>query len=159
MTTIAFKAGILAGDSLTVCIGSERYGYAKKIGVARDEHGRHYGFGSAGDTGLCQRFREWASGGMKGPPPGMIEGEAKAHGIIIYEDNTFDTYDVSTPRYRLRMPKGDDGEHFCAIGSGSSYALGALAMGANAATALRIARDFDIFTGGEIDIEILLPER
>lgn len=42
-------------------------------------------------------------------------------------------------------------EPFAALGSGSEYALGALAMGADAETAVKVAAQFDRHTGGGVD--------
>lgn len=42
-------------------------------------------------------------------------------------------------------------ESFAALGSGSEFALGALAMGANAKTAVQVAAKFDPYTGGGVD--------
>jgi len=42
-------------------------------------------------------------------------------------------------------------EPFAALGSGSEYALGALAMGADARTAVAVAAQFDPHTGGGVD--------
>lgn len=38
-----------------------------------------------------------------------------------------------------------------AVGSGSPYALGALSAGANPKKAVEIARDWDLYTGGEVE--------
>lgn len=42
-------------------------------------------------------------------------------------------------------------EPFAALGSGSEYALGALAMGADARAAVEVAAQFDPHTGGGVD--------
>ena len=46
-------------------------------------------------------------------------------------------------------------ERFTSIGSGSQFALGALSAGAGVLDSVEIAREYDIYTGGEIDYFLL----
>lgn len=47
---------------------------------------------------------------------------------------------------------------FIALGSGAGYALGAMAMGADARQAVEVAARFDCYTSVEIDVQLLQPK-
>ena len=60
MSTIAFKDGVLAGDTLTHC-GGIRYRTASKVGVGSDAKGAFLA-AAVGEAALCDRFLAWATG-------------------------------------------------------------------------------------------------
>lgn len=136
MTTIAFKAGVIAADTLATW-GNSRDGEFTKIA-------RRGPFlaGVSGAVAPCQRFLDWFVSGMEGDPPPMPEGDALAHGIIITPADECLTWG---PRgwERTRVET-------YALGSGADYATGAMAMGATAEEAVRVAMRFDTKTGGEV---------
>lgn len=130
MTTIAYKDGILAGDTLSTCNGL-RDDYGTKIWRV----GRVL-VGAAGSRGECLRFREWVAGGLVGSPPltetnGIVVSPAS---VVCWSEKG--CWPVSAPFY--------------AIGTGYELALGAMAHGASADEAVRIAAQFDTRTGGEV---------
>lgn len=48
-------------------------------------------------------------------------------------------------------------DNTCALGTGAGYAVGAMATGANAEKAVKIASLFDCFTGDQVDTVTVLP--
>lgn len=139
MTTVAYRDGVLAADSLCSSEGMV-VGSAAKAAA--------YGpllVGVAGTLGIAQRFMDWLQTGATGQPPAMdgpYDGSATA--MVILPDGliaTFDRYGVD----RMKAP-------FHAIGSGWRLALGAMAAGATAEEAVRIAATMDCYTGGAIRV-------
>lgn len=134
MTTIVYRDGVLASDSLSSSGSCADPAPFPKIRRLRD--GRL--FGICGSLSLFGPFLEWLEKG--GPRP-----EAKDSSILVisadgksavnYEDGGFFPQSVSP---------------WIAIGSGYAVAQGALHMGASAKRAVQIAALVDNSTGGEV---------
>lgn len=139
MTTIAYRDGVLAADSLITENGS-RWGAATKI----VREGRILA-GASGSTALCQRFLAWVSGGRSGECPAMKDGDEKATGVVFPGGRIVVEYDTNARPIRLSAP-------FYASGSGREFAVGAMATGADAESAVRIAAKYDLFTNGRIHV-------
>lgn len=132
MTTIAYRDGVLASDSLVTLGNTKVHGSYQKIRRIGDHL-----LGTAGSVAACQQFIDWVkSGNDEDPPP---KGEYSA--LII------------DPRGRVReMENGSvlpvpRGAKFFAIGSGAPYALAAMYAGATATEAVKIAAKIDTSTG------------
>lgn len=132
MTTIAYRDGVLASDSLVTLGSTKVHGSYQKIRRV----GGHL-IGTAGSVAACQSFIDWVRcGDDESPPP---KGEYNA--LII------------DPRGRVReMENGSvlpvpRGAKFFAIGSGAPYALAAMYAGASATEAVKIAAKIDTSTG------------
>lgn len=135
MTTVAWDGETLAADSQSTT-GTVR-GTAHKIAK------NNAGFVIAG-CGSYAVISAWIAWVLSGLPP-----EAQPSGV---EDSTVLIVD---PKGRARLfadaavaqplPRKQ-----WAIGSGSDLALGAMAMGADARTAVKVAAKFDVYTGGKI---------
>lgn len=138
MTTIAYRDGVLAADTLC-CFGNSRDGFATKA-VKRGP----YLAAASGAVAAMGRFLDWVRGGLQGEPPPMPDGDHTTFGIIVCPDGSCLTFGPSG----WERTKADT----YAIGSGADYAQGALAMGASAEEAVRIAMQFDVKTGGEITV-------
>lgn len=138
MTTIAYRDGEIAGDTLA-CWGTNRDGYITKIAKRGPVLA-----GVSGALFAAQAFLDWFARGMVGDPPKMPDGDATTFGLIITPD---DHVLVWGPRgwERTRNPT-------VSMGSGGEFASGAMAMGATAAEAVRVAMQFDTKTGGEITV-------
>lgn len=115
MTTIAYKAGVLAADRMRSIRGTPVP--CTKIFKALD--GSLYG--CSGDSPQCEAFKAWHLAGMRGPCPPLdkmcilhVDFEGK---IFYAEDNLL----------WLAIPK-----LYWAIGSGGDYAMGAMAAGMGA---------------------------
>jgi len=139
MTTIAYRDGVLAADTQITC-GGTIGGYAQKAfrkGAVL--------YATAGSSGPGEAFRNWLEGGMKGDAPDMAEDkDSDGHGYI------FPGGDRVVWRYNKVW--ASHSAPFFAYGSGADIALGAMAMGATAEEAVRVAAKFDTGTGGEVTV-------
>lgn len=139
MTIVAYRNGILAADS-AIYAGSVYAGIMLKL--ARSPYGTIAG--AAGRTGICVRFRKWIEGGLSGDfDPKSDESD---FGAILAEPDA--------PVMRMQndgvMVQIDGPFH--AEGTGEGLALGAMAAGASAEEAVRIAIEYDAYCGGPISI-------
>lgn len=134
MTTIAFRDGILAADTL-VTIGTVRGGKSIKIGRTADG----FRWGVTGSMQAIQSYRKWAEA-RQGDPPKF---EHTTFILVDPDGNVTDWY----------------GEGWCEVdalfsawGSGDELATGAMAAGASAEQAIEIAIRFNTESGGEITV-------
>lgn len=142
MTTFAYRDGTLAADA-KCSIGNRCAGYAVKAlkmkGVLA---------AAMGDGGRCQVFLDWVRTGCRDLPKIHRDDENDEHqadGFIYTPDGREVSFWGSTPPQWMRAP-------FFAHGSGAEIALGAMAMGATAEQAIRVAAAFDNCTGGPITV-------
>lgn len=145
MTTIAYRDGVLASDTL-ITSGTDVSGYYQK--------GRRIGlllYASTGSCGLGDTFEAWLRGGCRGDQPSLKNGDSTAHCIVVMPDGLVVWFhqDGMTP---MRTP-------YHAVGSGSAYAIGAMAAGATAAEAVRIAMLHDTGTGGDVTTLSITKEK
>ena len=137
MTTVAYKSGVLAFDS-QVTDRNRVVGHMVK--------GRKIGgllIGGAGNLALVTRFIDWIVTGASGYPPPMAgPNDAAGEGLIVMPCSLLITVAPSGLDH-MRSP-------FHAIGSGADIAIGAMAQGATAEQAVRIAAALDVYTGGTI---------
>lgn len=132
MTTIAYREGVLAADSLVTLGSTKVHGSYQKIR-------RIGGFliGTAGSVAACQSFIDWVKAGDdEDPPP---KGEYNA--LIV--DPRGKVREIENGSV-LPVPRG---AKFFAIGSGAPYALAAMYAGASAIDAVKIAAKIDTSTG------------
>lgn len=139
MTTIAYRDGVIAADTLATW-GSSRDGAFTKVAKRGP-----YLAGVSGGVAACQRFLDWFSMGLRGDPPQMPDGDRTSHGIIILPDDRMLTWGP-TGWERTRII-----DHY-AMGSGGEFAQGALAMGATAERAVQVAIQYDTKSGGDITV-------
>lgn len=137
MTTLAYKEGVLAADRLATS-GAVRTGKMTKIACAGN-----YLFAGAGKVSEIIAFRKWVERGMPAThkfefkssfvwlinAKGRLALYSSSFEPIYYEDNAFD-----------------------ASGTGREFAMGAMAAGADARSAVEIAQQFDIYSGGGVDV-------
>lgn len=134
MTTIAYRDGCLAADSLTTS-GGLRDGLNLKI--------RKIGpllVAGAGASAICERFFDWVRKGMIGDSPWT--GSDGGNSFIVAPNGSILVFGQSGP-WKVEQP-------FYALGTGEHLALGAMAHGASAAEAVECAIRFDIYSGGPI---------
>jgi hypothetical protein len=136
MTTIAYKQGTLAADTLMIK-GNTIFGHVEKI-VRRESDGALCG--GAGNLGWVQAFHRWFLEGEEGDPPPLGEYD---NGIIVRKDN---------PEVEIFEDAGAwcFTPNYTAIGSGKEFALAAMGLGTDAETAIKTAMQFDPGTGGEV---------
>lgn len=139
MTTITFRDGILAADTL-IAYNTIVNGERPKIALA----GEYY-VALAGSAFLRPALEAWVSAGCpKDAVPELLMEHATQFAAIIL-DKTGQPYEFDNgflvPIYAP----------YTAIGSGALLALGAMAHGASAEEAVEAAARHDKNTGGRID--------
>lgn len=138
MTTLAYRDGVLASESL-VSSGSQRAGFMQKSRRIGDLL-----YASCGSAGLTDRLESWLRSGAKGPPPSLKEGDATGSVFVFMPDDMIVWFHADG-QSAMRAP-------FWASGSGGPYALGAMSMGATAEQAVRAAIEHDTASGGEVTV-------
>jgi ATP-dependent protease HslVU (ClpYQ) peptidase subunit len=135
MTTVAWDGKTLAADSQSTT-GTVR-GTAAKIAKSKD------GFLVAG-SGEHSVVKMWINWVLAGMPPDQQPTSAAESSILVVDPRGRATvfYDIPVAQ---PLPRKQ-----WALGSGSDIALGAMAMGADARTAVKVAARFDVYTGGKI---------
>ena len=127
MTTIAFRAGVLAADSQLTGRSDVRL-RVKKIKRLKDGSL----FAGSGTASLVNKMERWQNGGQA---PKIEEGD-EAECIIIRPDGTVFLVDEELELEQLE-------NEYTAIGNGAGYAIGAMAFGATAEEAIKIAAEHD----------------
>lgn len=143
MTTIAWsrESGIVAADRQC----SYHCTPATKLFTLADRSV----VGIAGSLEFCLAAVKYLDGSI-GPKPTSSTDNSTL--LRVYPDGTAEVYHSQLEPYPVLLP-------FFAVGSGSDYAMGALAMGATPERAIEIASQFDEATGGGIDVRSpLAPE-
>lgn len=138
MTTIAYRAGELAADTLAV-VSNLRDGYSVKVAKRGP-----YLAAEAGCAPHGLAFLDWFRGGMRGDPPPMGEEGSSSTGVIFCPDETALLWQrQGWSRHRVDA---------WTMGSGGDIALGAMEAGASPEEAVRIAMTRDIYTGGDVTV-------
>lgn len=136
MTTIAYRDGVMAGDSL-ITSDNVRCGYMRKI--ARRDDGALCGV--CGSASLLRAILAWfLSGEPADGRPQITDNDACF--IIVRTNGRVESHD--------QRGFSDDTAPFFALGSGRELAMGAMAAGATAIEAVRAAAKLDIRTGGTV---------
>lgn len=130
MTTIAYKDGVMAGDSQS----SWHY---KELNAKKVQKRGDMLIGFAGDFGSGVRFCNWMFN--KGEQPNVIDDSFSA---IVVKGSKCYHYD------RTLVPFHSD--KYIAIGSGAEFAIAAMDCGKSAVDAVKIASRRDPHTGGKI---------
>lgn len=137
MTTVACRSGVLAADTQMTCDGDIK-AYGRKLVYVKEKNAW---VGYAGLLSDCQKFVRWFSGEA---PHETFDEEDDFSALIMYADGRVECMGSSLKAHRLEE------DEFFAIGSGSSAAMAAMHMGADAKRAVEIAMLVDIGTGGEV---------
>jgi ATP-dependent HslUV protease subunit HslV len=140
LTTIAYRDGVLAADSL-VTTNTHRDGIVVKI----TKRGPFLA-AACGSWPTCLRFLDWFRAGMPiERAPDMSGGDDDKRGAcghIFMPDHLVLT--ASASGWSRRRAE------YYATGTGADYAYGAMAMGASAEDAVRAALKFDTTSGGNV---------
>lgn len=144
MTTICFKNGILAADTMVSDNRGRRLGYRDKI--ARSPDGALSGLVGAADHIML--WNAWVSSDRRSPPPDLLDDDNKASiGILILPDGEIVEKEGAGGFLTYAPLQG------CAAwGSGAEIAIGAMLGGSSAKEAVVIAAVADLFTDGEITV-------
>lgn len=138
MTTIVYRDGVLAADSRGYSGDATPIGNKLKIHKLKDNS--LVGVTTA-HPGFSEQITNWLNDGAR--PEEIPNTDPDFAALHITQEGVFYYCDNYTP-------SGPLSSDYYAIGSGCKYAYGALGMGANAEEAIRIAMQFDVFTGGEV---------
>lgn len=135
MTTIAWDGITLAGDKQTNLSGAPTL--TTKVHAAT-RGGRNWLFGCAGNSGRCRGFWHLATGEIdKLDLAGVEILCVDDTGQLWYAEDGLDWIPIADKCW--------------AIGSGRDFAMGAMAMGATAVEAVRIASKLNNSTGLGVD--------
>lgn len=137
MTTIAVKDGVMATDSMVVDGG---VAVGEKCKVAEIDCGF---LAVSGPALALNEVAKWLKSfpDVQGEAPKSLDG---ASGLLLLKSGDVFQIESGAPY----VMKAD----FFAIGSGYQIAIGAMAMGASAELAVKVASQFDTNTGGEIRV-------
>lgn len=138
MSTVVYRDGILAADR-QITGDNMILGKVQKIFVAGDCL-----VGITGAYSDAVAFVRWAETGFD--PKRRPNTERDVEAVVVQRDGSFH---VRTSPLWIEEPITTD---YYASGSGSHIAIGALAMGADPAKAVQVACEYDIFSGGGIDV-------
>lgn len=139
MTTVAYRDGVLAADTLTTSGQSHRAGSVVK---AFRVGGLLVAWAGALPKG--QGFVDWLRCGAVGEPPDLGADSGAAEALIVMPDDLL----LRATQFgweRWRAP-------YTTIGTGSDYAEGAMAFGATSPEAVAAALAHECLSGGEITV-------
>jgi len=133
MTTICYKDGVLAADSLVanngILVGTSQ----KVFKIGSDM------FGIAGNLADISRLKEWSG------PDSLKDLGLSSASYVYWIDESGVLREIEE---KTILPIIEAPFHSC--GSGSSFALGAMEQGATAAEAVKIAAIYDLVTNDVI---------
>lgn len=143
MTTIAYRSCVLAADSRAFSGHSTPIGFKQKIYQRAD--GAMIGVSSA-TPGLPERVVAWFMKDCDHDMEPQLGPEDGIDAIMITSDEkVFIFHDSMSPAGPLQAD-------YWAVGSGANYALGALAVGADAIEAVQAGIVNDPWSGGNITV-------
>lgn len=146
MTTIAYRDGVMAGDTL-ICNGTDTMGHITKVYKVNG-----FLIGVAGTLRLVVSFWRWAETGLTdeskmpcAPNFSLLEkdNDSGVWGYVVTPSGKIYRYE----NLGHALPVEAD---YAACGSGREYAMGAMGAGKSAFEAVAIACQFDISSGGKI---------
>jgi len=145
LSTVAYKDGVIAGDTLAVC-SNERYGSIEKVG--RTEN---YLFGFTGRLGYMRPTYQWvADMDRKGIKP--QDFHKYREDLDIGDDGSAIIIDRDSQIWFIELDGYVHPVHrVCeSIGSGGRFAIGAMYHGASAVEAVAVASMLDVNSGERI---------
>jgi ATP-dependent protease HslVU (ClpYQ) peptidase subunit len=140
MTVIAYRDGVMAGDSYSLA-GATIASMATKV-LRRQSDGAL--IGCAGCAMLITGIQDWFLAGENGERPALNDGDREADALIARPDGRVEEHNKSGFE-RLEGP-------FFAIGSGIEAALAAMHAGCGAVVAAEIACKVRSDCGGLIRV-------
>lgn len=166
MTAIAYRDGIMAADTLVSASEGAWFVRGTTRKIARSPTGT---LGAAsGHCGMCERFLRWITSGQvdewlseshDSSPPPDLKCDRGGFGAIIVQPTADQGGErvicidyQGNPIHNIKAP-------FYVEGSAESILIGALAHGASAEEAVRIAIQYDTGCGGDVQVESLYPRQ
>lgn len=141
MTTIVYRDGVLAADRRAY--SGDRKPVGTKTKIHRADDGTLWGV-STNCVGGDAMLKRWVDAGCPAPSSDDLKPESFELLLVRPNGEVF----LANGNLDLTGPLTAD---YYAAGSGDQYAMGALAMGASAVDAVRIASGLDIWSGGGVD--------
>jgi len=152
VTTIAWDGKTLAGDSQSTNGGLPRT-FTKLWKLASGDF-----FGACGDAQDCIAVKDWLNSLKEKESPKVADSFGALlikvqKSIVVYPDKP-EVTTVTTTVYKLedKLIEIPVKEKQTAIGSGRDFAIAAMRLNCDAAVAVSIASEFDVYTGGLIDV-------
>lgn len=146
MTAIAYKDGVLAGDSGAFS-GYRPASLATK--VIKSPAG--WLAGASGDTGKCEAFLRWVNGGMaEAAPSWPVKDGDGFEGLAVAPNGEVWLYDINGD-HALQLAD------FHAIGCCHEMLAGAMAAGADPEQAVEIAIKHHVYAAGPVTVVKLEP--
>jgi ATP-dependent HslUV protease subunit HslV len=139
MTTIVYRDGVIAADTMLSCGDSLKYGITK---IARGPDGRLGG--GCGDAAFTTPWLRWLRGDIDQMPEPKFDDKGGDTGFVVWPDGKIEVFERGGS-FMVEWP-------YFAIGSGSPEAMGALFVGASAEEAVRAAIQHDAHTGGAVQV-------
>ena len=140
MTTIAFDGRFVVGDRQATNAG----GAVRRVGEPKVRRVGRFVYGGIGDMSDVEAVFEWLGGGASEPRPSLEEGGG--YGIAV-DEQTGVAYYVEGKRPVLLRIHGK----FAAAGSGRDVAWTVMRLGGTARQAIKLAMEYDVFTGIGVD--------
>lgn len=142
MTTIAYRDGMLAADS-AMTAGELYRGRRRKVHWSLGPGGRTL-VAACGSSGVTALFVRWAMDGSPDESKPVPHEKDSLLGVVIRPDGAIEIWNERMQKQTVEAP-------FVAAGSGNELAMGAMAMGASAVEAVRVACRFDIYSAEPVD--------
>ncbi len=135
MTTVAYRAGIMAADKAVT--GSGHVGTIRKVWRRKSDGAL---VGGCGTVSLLQRWAAWFVDGERGNPPSLgTDDDSDTHMLVARPSGEVELWS--------RHGKASYDAEYFAVGSGADFAMGAMAHGASARQAVAAAAKHDHNTG------------
>ena len=141
MTVIAYRDGVMAGDTATSW-GDDIRTFRKTKVFRFDIGGTIMLVGVSGESASSQKFINWMLAGMSPPPPEMTKGEDFVV-LVVHDDGCIELWTE-------KMVPVATAESYFAIGNGMGQALCAMDAGATAEQAVGITIRRHPGCGGEV---------
>lgn len=145
MTIIAYRDGILASDTgawtgITLCGNVQKTTRTKTGGLVA----------ASGDTGLCMWLLNLMHEGLPLTDPPRMEPDEQFNGLFIKSDGLVWRCNANLAWFRIDAP-------FHSLGRSHPFCDGAMAAGATAEEAVRLALKHTDGGGGDVQVERLCP--
>lgn len=139
MTTIAYNKGVLAFDS-RVTSGGVNVG-----SVVKGKKTRKYLIAAAGSCEDTDAWMDWMESGgkLEDRKNYGLDKECDMECVAVDKKGRVFQYGSKCYPYTYKS-------QFLALGSGWAFAMGAMALGASASEAVKVAAKFDVATGGSV---------
>jgi ATP-dependent protease HslVU (ClpYQ) peptidase subunit len=141
MTTIAYRDGVLAGDTLLSYGPTQMPGHFRK--VHKLGNGALYGFAGSAEVGEIMRRRLINIGQNDGILEDATDLKGEPFEAILVQPDGETFFFENRTWCRLEFP-------YVAMGSGKEHAMGAMHVGASAKQAVKAAITLDSATGGKV---------